>query len=72
MSVSYAPKQVCVPPGFENILEGLAREILRAQPDNVIDFAAEYFKRKIELKNSELSVLLLRVKTVRRIMSLSS
>ena len=55
MSVSYAPKKVCVPPGFENILEGLAKEVLRAQPENVIEFAAEYFRKKLELE-SEFSI----------------
>ena len=53
MSVSYAPKKVGVPSGLEHILEGLAREVLRIQPENVIEFAARYFQKKLELRNGE-------------------
>ena len=53
MSVSYAPKKVHVPPGFEHVLEGLAREVLRVQPENVTEFAARYFQKKLDLRNGE-------------------
>ena len=33
-----------VPDGFASLLEGLAREILRQQPENIYDFAADYFE----------------------------
>lgn len=55
MSVSYAPKKVNVPRGFEHILEDLAREVLRAQPDNVIEFAAKHFAKKLELRNGNIN-----------------
>ena len=51
MSVSYAPSTIRVPPGFEHILEGLAKSVLKEQPEDVIAFAAEYFKKKLMLRN---------------------
>lgn len=53
MSVSYAPKKVNVPKGFEHVLEDLSREVLRLQPDNVIQFAAKYFAKKLELRKGK-------------------
>ena len=47
MSVSYAPTKLSVPAGFEHLLEGLTREVLREQPPNIISFAAQYFRRKL-------------------------
>ena len=43
----FAPVGLRVPSGFEQLLESLAKEILRAQPTDIITFAAEYFKRKV-------------------------
>ena len=54
MSVSYAPTKLRVPPGFEYVLEGLAREVLREQPEDIIVFAAEYFKNKLTLKDGKM------------------
>lgn len=53
MSVSYAPTKLRVPPGFEHLLEGLAREVLREQPSDVIGFAAEHFKRKLAVRDGK-------------------
>jgi len=53
MSVSYAPAKLKVPPGFEHLLEGLTREILRVQPKDIIAFSAEYFKKKVVLRDGE-------------------
>ena len=50
MSVQYAPQKLKVPEGFNNLLEGLAREVLREQPDNIIKFAADYFKKQSVLR----------------------
>lgn len=50
MSVNYAPSKLKVPAGFQNILEGLAREVLREQPQNIIQFADTYFKRQVKIK----------------------
>ncbi len=51
MSVSYAPMKLRVPAGFEHLLEGLSREVLREQPKDVIAFAAEYFKRQLAVRD---------------------
>ena len=51
MSVQYAPSKLKVPPGFQNLLEGLAREVLREQPDDIIKFSADYFKGQMALRS---------------------
>lgn len=53
MSVSYAPTKLRVPVGFEHMLEGLATEVLREQPVDIIRFAAEYFKKKLALRDGK-------------------
>ncbi|NWY54544.1 SP17 protein, partial [Chionis minor] len=37
-----------LPAGFQNLLEGLALEVLRAQPADVVAFAAQHFQRLLE------------------------
>ena len=51
--MSYAPTKLRVPPGFEHLLEGLTREILRSQPKDIIAFSAEYFRKKIVLRDGK-------------------
>lgn len=53
MSMSYAANKLRIPPGFEHLLEGLAREILREQPKNLIEFAAQYFQNKLQERDGE-------------------
>lgn len=53
MSMSYATNKLRVPPGFEHLLEGLAREILREQPKNLLEFAAQYFRNKLQERDGE-------------------
>ncbi|KAL6756998.1 radial spoke protein 7 [Haematococcus lacustris] len=43
MSTKYQ-KPYTVPEGFPALLKGLTREILRAQPNNIFEFGAQYFK----------------------------
>ncbi|KAF7699952.1 sperm surface protein Sp17 isoform X1 [Silurus meridionalis] len=43
MAVSFSNATVRVPGGFANLLEGLAREVLRDQPEDIPAFAAQYF-----------------------------
>ena len=50
MSVQYAPSKLRVPPGFQNLLEGLARECLREQPEDIIKFAAKYFDEQLAIR----------------------
>ena len=58
MSVQYAPQKLKVPDGFNNLLEGLAREVLREQPESIIKFAAEYFTRQTILRGGLLFVII--------------
>ncbi|XP_053362893.1 sperm surface protein Sp17 [Clarias gariepinus] len=43
MAVPFSNITLKVPHGFKNVLEGLAREVLRDQPENIPAFAAKYF-----------------------------
>ncbi|KAI9538599.1 hypothetical protein NQZ68_012251 [Dissostichus eleginoides] len=43
MSVPFSNTHLRVPRGFGTILEGLAREILRDQPEDIPKYAAQYF-----------------------------
>lgn len=54
MAVQYAPMKLRVPPGFQNLLEGLAREVLREQPEDIINFAAQYFKNQLLIRDGKL------------------
>ncbi|XP_068566900.1 protein starmaker-like [Cebidichthys violaceus] len=43
MSVPFSITHLRVPRGFSTILEGLAREVLRDQPEDIPTYAAQYF-----------------------------
>uniref|UniRef100_A0A3B4VF63 RIIa domain-containing protein n=1 Tax=Seriola dumerili TaxID=41447 RepID=A0A3B4VF63_SERDU len=43
MSVPFSNTHLRIPRGFGTILEGLAREILRDQPEDIPKYAAQYF-----------------------------
>lgn len=45
MAVPFSNTKLRVPKGFQNILEGLARELLRNQPANSFEFGAKYFEQ---------------------------
>ncbi|XP_067827145.1 calcium-binding tyrosine phosphorylation-regulated protein-like isoform X2 [Heptranchias perlo] len=44
MSVPFSNTTLRIPRGFGNLLEGLSREVLRRQPEDIIGFAAMYFE----------------------------
>uniref|UniRef100_A0AC11E8E3 Sperm autoantigenic protein 17 n=1 Tax=Ovis aries TaxID=9940 RepID=A0AC11E8E3_SHEEP len=48
MSIPFSNTHYRIPQGFGNLLEGLTREILREQPDNIPAFAAAYFENLLE------------------------
>ncbi|XP_054448855.1 sperm surface protein Sp17 [Pteronotus mesoamericanus] len=48
MSIPFSNTHYRIPQGFGNLLEGLTREILREQPDNIPSFAAVYFENLLE------------------------
>ena len=43
MSSKYI-KKYTIPPGFQDLLSEFTKEILRNQPNDIIDFGVEYFK----------------------------
>ncbi|XP_065176825.1 sperm surface protein Sp17-like [Sycon ciliatum] len=53
MSMKFAPHHLTVPDGFAELLESLTREILRDQPDNLVDYCAEYFQRRLEIRDGK-------------------
>ncbi|XP_052805347.1 uncharacterized protein LOC128234843 isoform X5 [Mya arenaria] len=50
MAVPFSNTKLRVPKGFQNILEGLAREILRSQPENPFEFGAKYFEQLMRVR----------------------
>nr|XP_060643205.1 sperm surface protein Sp17 [Anolis sagrei ordinatus]XP_060643206.1 sperm surface protein Sp17 [Anolis sagrei ordinatus] len=44
MAIPFSNTTQRIPPGFANLLEGLAREVLRSQPEDIPSFAAKYFE----------------------------
>ncbi|EPQ13542.1 Sperm surface protein Sp17 [Myotis brandtii] len=48
MSIPFSNTHYRIPQGFGNLLEGLTREILRQQPENIPSFAAAYFEDLLE------------------------
>ncbi|NWI22496.1 SP17 protein, partial [Sula dactylatra] len=48
MSIPSSGTTLRLPPGFRNLLEGLALEVLRAQPTDLVAFAAQHFQTLLE------------------------
>lgn len=51
MAVPFSNTKLRVPKGFQNILECLAREVLRSQPDNIHEFGATYFEKLMKVRS---------------------
>lgn len=54
MAIPFSNTHCRIPQGFGNLLEGLTREILREQPENIPAFAAAYFADLLEKRESKL------------------
>ncbi|XP_075630897.1 sperm surface protein Sp17 isoform X1 [Balearica regulorum gibbericeps] len=52
MSTSFSNTALRLPAGFQNLLEGLALEVLRAQPPDVVAFAAQHFQTLLEQREA--------------------
>ncbi|XP_072885842.1 uncharacterized protein [Hemitrygon akajei] len=50
MSVPFSNTTLRIPRGFGTLLEGLSREVLREQPRDIIEFAAEYFEDLLKIR----------------------
>ncbi|NWI12556.1 SP17 protein, partial [Crypturellus soui] len=48
MAIPFSNTHLRVPTGFRDLLEGLAREVLRAQPRDIVAFAAEHFQALLD------------------------
>lgn len=48
MSLHFSNSHLRVPRGFATILEGLAREVLRDQPEDIPKYAAQYFHKLLK------------------------
>lgn len=55
MAVPFSNTKLRVPKGFQNVLEGLAREVLRNQPDNIYEFGAKYFEQMLAVRDGKIS-----------------
>ena len=54
MAVPFSNTKLRVPKGFQNILEGLAREVLRTQPENIFEFGSQYFEKVLKYREGKL------------------
>ncbi|XP_076219955.1 sperm surface protein Sp17 [Aptenodytes patagonicus] len=52
MSTPSSSTTLRLPAGFRNLLEGLALEVLRAQPTDVVAFAAQHFQTLLEQRKT--------------------
>uniref|UniRef100_A0A4W3H4Z9 RIIa domain-containing protein n=1 Tax=Callorhinchus milii TaxID=7868 RepID=A0A4W3H4Z9_CALMI len=50
MSVPFSNTPLRIPRGFGSLLEGLSREVLREQPQDIIGFASRYFQRLLRIR----------------------
>ncbi|KFP04487.1 Sperm surface protein Sp17, partial [Calypte anna] len=48
MATSFCSSSLRLPEGFQDLLEGLALEVLRAQPSDVVAFAAQHYQALLE------------------------
>lgn len=53
MSLPFSNTHLRVPRGFGTILEGLAREVLRDQPEDIPKYAAKYFDALLRQRQGE-------------------
>lgn len=57
MAVPFSNTKLRVPRGFQNLLEGLAREVLRSQPEELYTFGAQYFEALIKQREGRYFIL---------------
>ena len=53
MAVPFSNTKLRVPRGFQGLLEGVSKEILREQPQDIYAFAAVYFENLLLLRDGE-------------------
>jgi len=55
--MSYSASQLTVPSGFPELLQGLAREVLRNQPGDIVAFAHEHFAKLMQNRQGSAEAL---------------
>uniref|UniRef100_A0A7N8XUH8 RIIa domain-containing protein n=1 Tax=Mastacembelus armatus TaxID=205130 RepID=A0A7N8XUH8_9TELE len=55
-SLPFSNTHLRVPRGFGTILEGLAREVLRDQPEDIPKYAAQYFDTLLKRREGNCSI----------------
>lgn len=50
MSAPLSNTHLRVPPGFANILWCFAREVLRVQPNDILNFGMDYFESLLRIR----------------------
>jgi len=53
MAVPFSNTKLRVPQGFQCLLEGVAREVLQMQPNDIFAFSAVYFENLLQLRESK-------------------
>jgi hypothetical protein len=48
MAIPFSNTKLRIPQGFQSLLVGLSTEILRNQPKNIHEFAAEYLEKSLQ------------------------
>uniref|UniRef100_A0A0E9WKT9 RIIa domain-containing protein n=1 Tax=Anguilla anguilla TaxID=7936 RepID=A0A0E9WKT9_ANGAN len=59
MSIPFSNTTLRVPRGFGNLLEGLAREVLRNQPKDIPTFAALYFSALLKEREGDVIIIII-------------
>ena len=53
MVIPFSNTKFRVPKGFQSLLVGLSTEVLRSQPKNVTQFAADYFEKLLQRRGKQ-------------------
>lgn len=51
--MAFSSAQLTVPPGFPELLQGLAKEVLRNQPKDIVSFAHEHFAKMVDDRTAQ-------------------
>jgi len=58
MAVPFSNSRLRIPHGFQSLLEGMAKEILRMQPPDIYDFSAVYFENLLKKREGKVQYVL--------------
>jgi len=58
MAVPFSNSRLRIPPGFQGLLEGMAKEVLLMQPPDIYAFSAAYFEDLLKKRDSMIPVFI--------------